>query len=106
MSDKPIYAPCSCKLIDTKHGQMMKLSFSVEKMLDFMKDHKNAKGYINLNISERREVGQYGDTHSVKLDTWEPTGERKQSAPKQSSQKQSNHNEAKANAYVSDDIPF
>lgn len=98
MSDqKPIYAPCFCKLIDTKNGnQFMKLSFSAEKMMDFIQKNKNAKGYVNLNISERREVGEYGDTHSVKLDTWEPSGEKKQSYPRQQTTK---HSQEKANAY-------
>lgn len=106
MSDKkPIYAPCTCKLIDTSNGQFMKLSFTADKMIQFIKSNTNAKGFVNLNISERREVGQFGDTHSVKLDTWQPS-EGKQSNPRPASQKQSNHDQAKANAFVSDDIPF
>ena len=35
-----------------------------------IKAHTNERGYLNLNISKRNEVGQYGDTHSISLDTW------------------------------------
>jgi len=35
------------------------------------KKGKNGMSYLNLDITRRREVGQYGDTHSVKYDTWE-----------------------------------
>ena len=37
-----------------------------------MKKAANGKSYLNLDITRRREVGQYGDTHSIKYDTWEP----------------------------------
>jgi hypothetical protein len=30
------------------------------------------KGYIAINLSERREPSTYGDTHSASLDTWQP----------------------------------
>ena len=32
----------------------------------------NGKRYLNLNIAEKREVDQYGYTHSVAVDTWKP----------------------------------
>jgi hypothetical protein len=43
---------------------------------DIPKEHitkaSNDKRYLNLNISEKREVDQYGYTHSVAVDTWKP----------------------------------
>ena len=45
---------------------------NVEKFIAFLNQHKNAKGYVNLGISERREVSQYGETHTAWLDTWQP----------------------------------
>jgi hypothetical protein len=43
---------------------------------DIPKEHitkaNNGKRYLNLNISEKREVDQYGYTHTVSIDTWKP----------------------------------
>lgn len=68
-----IYVPkCSAKARQTPYGEKLNLSFKVEDLLAFAKQHANAKGYLNLTVSQRKEPGKFGDTHSVKLDTWEP----------------------------------
>jgi hypothetical protein len=76
MSDetKKIYVPRSgCKSVTFQSGKsILKLSFKVQDLIPFLQEHVNEKGYINFGISERREVGQYGDTHCVWLDTWKP----------------------------------
>jgi hypothetical protein len=74
MSDK-IYAPFFLKEIKTKYGSLLKLSFNAEKLLPFIEEHKNEKGYVNININQRQEVGQFGDTHYATLDTWKPEGD-------------------------------
>jgi|WetSurMetagenome_2_1015567.scaffolds.fasta_scaffold02367_13 hypothetical protein len=33
---------------------------------------KSGKKYLNLIVQTRREPGQYGETHSVTIDTWKP----------------------------------
>ena len=43
------------KQFETKFGSMLKLSFS-KKDLETMLENVNEKGYINLNVNERREV--------------------------------------------------
>ena len=72
MSDK-IYAPVMIKTYLGKFGETLKLSFNADKLIEFANAHKNDKGYINLNINKRKEVGKYGETHSAVLDTWQPT---------------------------------
>lgn len=62
----------SAKAIQTKYGELMKISFRRQD-LETMMNNLNEKGYINLNMNARREVGQYGDTHSLVVDTWQPT---------------------------------
>jgi hypothetical protein len=52
---------------------IMRFSINLERFAPFAKSNKNEKGYINLNIVKRREIGTYGETHSVSLDTWKPT---------------------------------
>lgn len=33
----------------------------------------NERGYVNLIVSKRKEPSKYGSTHSVYVDTFEPT---------------------------------
>lgn len=54
----------------SKYG--IRLSFS-RKDLETMQANLSEKGYINLNLNERKEVGKYGETHSMTVDTWVPT---------------------------------
>jgi hypothetical protein len=60
----------------------------------------NGKRYLNLNISEKRDVDQYGFTHSVAVDTWKPEA-KAQPAPQPKYQPP-----AGAGFPESDDLPF
>lgn len=79
MSDEQkIYVPkVSAKQITFQASgkTIIKLGIHADTLIEFLKKHKNEKGYVNVGISERKQPGQYGDTHSVWLDTWKP-GER------------------------------
>jgi len=66
------YVKGSAKLRSTNFGDVIKLGFKVEDLVAFVREHANAKGYINLDVVQRKEVGQYGDTHSIVLDDWQP----------------------------------
>lgn len=72
MADR-VYAPFSAK----EHtfadgGKIIKLSAKADKLIAFIEANFNESGYINLVLASRREKGQYGDTHTVYLDTWKP----------------------------------
>jgi len=43
--------------------------------------NKNEKGWVNVVVSKRREVGQYGETHSCSIDTWKPDGNAPRATP-------------------------
>ncbi len=74
MSEKAIYVPkSSAKARQTPIGEVLRLSFKVDELVNFVREHVNEKGYVNFEVSKRREPSGYGDTHSVKLDTWQPT---------------------------------
>tara|TARA_R110000824_G_scaffold162894_1_gene338655 strand:- start:20 stop:307 length:288 start_codon:yes stop_codon:yes gene_type:complete len=82
MSDpKPkTYLNCQAKeFLFPSGGTVINLGVRAEELIAFAHQHGNQRGYVNLTISKRREVGQYGQTHSVYLDTYEP----KTDAPKQ-----------------------
>lgn len=54
-------------------GSVLSLSFHAESLAQFIREHTNARGYVNLTVTRRREIGRHDETHSVYLDTWEPT---------------------------------
>lgn len=73
MSEKAIYVPkSSAKARQTPIGEVIRLSFKAEELAAFARQHANEKGYLNLEVTKRKEPGTYGDTHAVKLDTWQP----------------------------------
>ena len=69
----------SCKAITGQYGEFYNISFNAERLMQYA----NEKGYINMTMSKRREVGQYGDTHYFTLNDWKPTNEWGPSAPVQ-----------------------
>lgn len=60
------------------YGSFLSVSFKLEDL----KQYANEKGYINMTISPRKEVGQYWDTHNAILNEWKPEWQS-QSTPKQ-----------------------
>ena len=72
MADR-VFLKCSAKAKTFSNGgSVINLGIKREDLAEFVRKHTNERGYVNLVIAERREVGQYGDTHSVYLDTYEP----------------------------------
>ena len=106
MSDtKTVYVPgSSVKARQTTFGEVLKLSFKIEELQKIAKQFKNEKGYLNLEIVPRKEASQYGETHSVKVDTWKPKeGEQGQ---KPASKPAAKPKTPEPEAAADDDIPF
>ena len=64
------YLKASAKARQTNFGTVIKVGVKVEELIAFATKHKNDRGWINLDIVERKEVGPYGDSHSVVLDDY------------------------------------
>lgn len=64
------YLKCSAKLKVNDYGQRLLIGVKATDLIDFARAHANERGYVNLVVTERKEPGQYGDTHSVYLDTY------------------------------------
>jgi hypothetical protein len=64
------------KGVNIKKGKtdFFKLLFSgkSETFIEEIKKYTNEKGYFNFEITERRDEGKYGETHSLKLNEWKP----------------------------------
>lgn len=72
MADKTFIEGSSCKAIEGQYGEFFNMSFNLEKLAQYA----NEKGYINITMSKRKEVGQYGDTHSFTLNNWTPEAKK------------------------------
>lgn len=87
MAEQKQYVPkCGVKTVTFQDGgEMFKLNFHAETLINFVKANTNEKGYITFGMTERREPSQYGDTHSLWLDTWKPKEGGQRSAPRANS---------------------
>lgn len=72
MSDKLYINGVTIKELETKNGKFMKMSFNTKKFTDELLGYANEKGYVNCNVGKRKEVGKFGETHYLVLDTWKP----------------------------------
>jgi hypothetical protein len=59
-------------------GSVISVHLKLDGMAEYFKEYgyTSASGEkrIKLNIGTRRNIGDYGETHSVVLDTWKPDG--------------------------------
>lgn len=55
------------------YGTFHKISFKRED-LETMLANLNNKGYVNLVMNKRKTPSQHGQTHSLVIDTWQPSG--------------------------------
>lgn len=55
------------KTVETQYGGIDKLSFKVEQFIEFLKENQNDRGYVNIDILEKRDGGKY-----AKLDEFVP----------------------------------
>ena len=74
MSDNKTYVPkANAKEVTFQSGNsIVKIGLHAETVAAFLLANANAKGYVNLGLSRRKSVGNYGETHCLWLDTWEP----------------------------------
>lgn len=59
-----------------KYG--LKLSGKADEVIKQIQEHTNDKGYFNWDINPRKEVGKYGDTHTVTVNDWKPEAAKEQ----------------------------
>lgn len=94
MSDQKIYVG-GAKEINGNFGAFHRISFSKQD-LETMMNNLNEKGYINLNMNKRREPSQYGQTHSLTVDTWKPNQQAQPSPQAINQYQQGQHSQFQA----------
>jgi len=88
----------SCKAINGKFGEFFNISFNIEKL----QQYANEKGYVNLTMSKRREVGQYGETHYFTLNEYNPENSQNNSISTNNNSSQNNVSDE----ISVEDVPF
>ncbi len=82
-----VYLNCkTTEKIFADGGTLLNVRVKADVLTAFLEQHTGADGWLRLTIKRRKAVGQFGDTHSVTLDTFTPT--------------------PKAPLVTADDIPF
>ena len=87
----------SCKAINGQFGEFFNISFNLEKL----QQYANEKGYVNMTMSKRREVGQYGDTHYFTLNEYNPENSQNNSASVNNASQNNSSDEISV-----EDVPF
>ena len=68
--------------LSIKEGKYsLRVGINVALFVKWLEENQNAKGFVNINVNQRKEVGKYGETHYATLDTWQP--DNSQSKPEQ-----------------------
>jgi len=70
MSEQKIYVG-GAKEISGNFGAFHRISFNKDD-LQLLVDNLNEKGWVNVNMNRRREPSQFGQTHSLVIDNWQP----------------------------------
>lgn len=60
--------------------EIVNISISESKVKEFWTEY-NGERYLRLGVSKKREADQYGKTHSVYIDEWQPTGNAPKAEP-------------------------
>lgn len=65
------------KGINYKQGKYSgKMSVHVDTLIKELQELKNEKGYVNMELKERKDADRYNNTHYIVLDTWKPDNDR------------------------------
>ena len=59
------------KAVKTQYGELLNVSIS-EGGLTELQTNKNAKGYANITIAERKETDKHGNTHYAFYNDYKP----------------------------------
>lgn len=106
-----IYLPgSSVKERQAPFGAVFKIGLNVDKTIEFLKANKNDRGYVNFEMIPRKTPSDKGETHSLRLDTWQPAtpqGAGTTAAPQKAAPKASAKTVAPESEDIApDDVPF
>lgn len=66
----------SAKERQTQYGPEIDVQLEIDDLAQYVTDYgyinKAGKHIVRIKIARRREVGRFGETHSVEVNTWKP----------------------------------
>ena len=93
--ENKIYCGSGKEITFQTGGSLISITLDIETLQRFFKEHgfttQQGKKKMKMNVSKRIETDQYGNTHSVSIDTWKP--EPTQFPPQQQQQPQQQQNQ-------------
>ena len=103
MENRKIFVGSAKKKEFQKGGSILNASICLDDLINHSEEFQtistgNGKKYIKLKITSRKEPDNFGNTHSVEIDTWKPEQQQSGNVQAQSAP-QSQQN-------FEDDIPF
>lgn len=72
MDNKPNYIGGKFKVITGKYDDMYAISLCLEDLQKIATESKNGKHYAKIKVTKKKEVDQWGNTHTMVEDTWKP----------------------------------
>jgi hypothetical protein len=76
MSDKVYLNGLIIKGRENQFGEEeLKVSVKVEDLVKELQQHKDERGWVNLEIRKKKQPSDKGVSHYTVLDTWKPSGQ-------------------------------
>lgn len=72
--EKTIFCGSGKKISDTLVSMSIRVS---DLPKEWIKESKNGKSYIRLDLVKRKEPDEWGNTHFIKVNVWKPESEKK-----------------------------
>jgi hypothetical protein len=70
------------RIVNTKFGQMTKISFSTSDLEKLLTEAKSNNGWVNLDLKEKKDKVEGKPTHYLEVSNWKPEPKTEQvSAP-------------------------
>lgn len=74
-----IYCGSAKEVTFNDGGSVINVSLEMDKLEEYFKEFgftstTSGKRFLKLKIGRRRETGRFGETHTVEVDTWKPSG--------------------------------
>jgi len=74
--ENKIYCGSGKEITFQTGGSIIIITIDIDTLQRFFKEHgfttQQGKKKMKFNVSTRRETDQYGNTHSVRINTWKP----------------------------------
>ena len=95
---------------DFGNGTLLSVSINLTELLKNYAEHgylskDGQRKMMTLKVGRRREVGKYGETHTVEIDTWKPTKQPESSGVRPSQNQQAAQRDSMPLDFPSD-IPY